>query len=96
MATIENSELDFSELDGMSELELDLYFNLLIEQNNAYLLLFDDPEFQESLDLKLIEESRNYYMNILELFIDWELFDYVEDIHLILINLELLEEKLKK
>jgi hypothetical protein len=80
----------------MSELELDLYFNLLIEQNNAYLLLFDDPEFQESLDLKLIEESRNYYMNILELFIDWELFDYVEDIHLILINLELLEEKLKK
>ena len=96
MATIENSELDFSELDGMSELELDLYFNLLIEQNNAYLLLFDDPEFQESLDLRLIEESRNYYMNILELFIDWELFDYVEDIHLILINLELLEEKLKK
>ncbi len=96
MATIENSELDFSELDGMSELELDLYFNLLIEQNNAYLLLFDDPEFQESLDLKLIEESRNYYMNILELFIDWELFDYVEDIHLILINLELLEEKLKE
>ena len=96
MATIENSELDFSELDGMSELELDLYFNLLIEQNNAYLLLFDDPEFQESLDLKLIEESRNYYMNILELFIDWELFDYVEDIHLIFINLELLEEKLKK
>jgi len=96
MATIENSELDFSELDRMSELELDLYFNLLIEQNNAYLLLFDDPEFQESLDLKLIEESRNYYMNILELFIDWELFDYVEDIHLILINLELLEEKLKK
>jgi hypothetical protein len=96
MATIENSELNFSELDGMSELELDLYFNLLIEQNNAYLLLFDDPEFQESLDLKLIEESRNYYMNILELFIDWELFDYVEDIHLILINLELLEEKLKK
>jgi hypothetical protein len=96
MATIENSELDFSELDEMSELELDLYFNLLIEQNNAYLLLFDDPEFQESLDLKLIEESRNYYMNILELFIDWELFDYVEDIHLILINLELLEEKLKK
>ena len=80
----------------MSELELDLYFNLLIEQNNAYLLLFDDPEFQESLDLELIEESRNYYMNILELFIDWELFDYVEDIHLILINLELLEEKLKK
>lgn len=96
MATIENSELDFSELDGMSELELDLYFNLLIEQNNAYLLLFDDPEFQESLDLKLIEESRKYYTNILELFIDWELFDYVEDIHLILINLELLEEKLKK
>ena len=96
MATIENSELNFSELDEMSELELDLYFNLLIEQNNAYLLLFDDPEFQESLDLKLIEESRNYYMNILELFIDWELFDYVEDIHLILINLELLEEKLKK
>ena len=80
----------------MSELELDLYFNLLIEQNNAYLLLFDDPEFQGSLDLKLIGESRNYYMNILELFIDWELFDYVEDIHLILINLELLEEKLKK
>ena len=96
MTTIENSELDFSELDGMSELELDLYFNLLIEQNNAYLLLFDDPEFQESLDLKLIEESRKYYMNILELFIDWELFDYVEDIHLILINLEILEEKLKK
>jgi hypothetical protein len=96
MATIENSELDFSELDGMSELELDLYFNLLIEQNNAYLLLFDDPEFKESLDLKLIEESRKYYTNILELFIDWELFDYVEDIHLILINLELLEEKLKK
>jgi hypothetical protein len=96
MATIENSELNFSELDEMSELELDLYFNLLIEQNNAYLLLFDDPEFQESLDLKLIEESRKYYMNILELFIDWELFDYVEDIHLILINLEILEEKLKK
>jgi hypothetical protein len=96
MTSIENSELDFSELDGMSELELDLYFNLLIEQNNAYLLLFDDPEFKESLDLKLIEESRKYYTNILELFIDWELFDYVEDIHLILINLELLEEKLKK
>ena len=96
MATIENSELDFSELDEMSELELDLYFNLLIEQNNAYLLLFDDLEFKESLDLKLIEESRNYYMNILKLFIDWELFDYVEDIHLILINLEILEEKLKK
>jgi hypothetical protein len=96
MATIENSELDFSELEEMSDLELDLYFNLLIDQNSSYLSLFDDAEFIESLDIKVIEEATSYYERILELFLDWELFDYVEDIHQILINLILAEEKLKK
>ena len=96
MATIENSELDFSELEEMSDLELDLYFNLLIDQNSSYLSLFDDAEFIESLDIKVIEEATSYYERILELFLDWELFDYVEDIDQILINLQLAEEKLKK
>lgn len=95
MATIENSELDFSELEELSEIELDIYFNLLIDQNSSYRSLFDDSDFVESLDLNDISESKKYYLKILDLFADWELFDYIEDIVFILENLLIIENNLK-
>ena len=95
MATIENSELDFSELEELSEMELDIYFNLLIDQNSSYRSLFDDSDFVESLDLNDISESKKYYLKILDLFADWELFDYIEDIVFILENLLIIENNLK-
>lgn len=90
MTSIENSELDFSELDSMSELELNIFFNQLIQLVKDFRDLLEDEEFIKSLDNTTITELYNYYDKIFDIFLDWELIDNQEDIaavHAILGNL---------
>ena len=79
MATIENSELDFSELDGMSELELDIFFHVMIQTNSAFRESLNDEEFLSSLDSEKIMHLKDRYLEICKLFIDWELLNNLED-----------------
>lgn len=83
MTSIENSELDFSELDSMSELELDIFFNQLIILVKDFRQLLEDQEFQKSLDKPTIIDLYNYYDKIFDLFLEWELVDNQEDIAII-------------
>ncbi len=93
MTSIENSELDFSELDLMDEKELDVYFNILIRIVSDFKSSLQDKNFLESLDNNTILNLRNYYDKIFELFLDWELVDYQEDISYIIVTLDNLLEK---
>ena len=79
MATIENSELDFSELDGMSEMELDIFFDIMIQTNSAFRESLSDDNFLSSLDAEQIVLLKDRYLEICKLFIDWELLDNLED-----------------
>jgi hypothetical protein len=79
MATIENSELDFSELDGMSNLELDIFFNIMVEANAAFRESLSDNNFLSSLDAEQILFLKDRYLQICKVFIDWELLDNLED-----------------
>lgn len=83
MTSIENSELDFSELDSMSELELDIFFNQLTILVKDFRQLLEDQEFQKSLDKPTIIDLYNYYDKIFDLFLEWELVDNQEDIAII-------------
>lgn len=80
MTSIENSELDFSELDSMSDLELNIYFNHLLYLVKDFRELLDDPIFVESLDQPTIKDLYNYYDKIFDIFLEWELVDNQEDI----------------
>lgn len=79
MATIENSELDFSELDEMSELELDIFFDFIIQTNSAFRESLNDEDFLNSLEQESILLLKERYFQICKLFIDWELLDNLED-----------------
>jgi hypothetical protein len=97
MIDVNNFEFDFSELDTMSDFELDLFFSLVINQNSMYLSMLEDPDFIGSIDnLSLISDSAVYYAKLLDVFLDWELFDNVGVIHSILINLDLILNNIKK
>jgi hypothetical protein len=97
MIDVNNFEFDFSELDTMSDFELDLFFSLVINQNSMYLSMLEDPDFVDSIDnLSLISDSAVYYAKLLDVFLDWELFDNVGVIHSILINLDLILNNIKK
>jgi hypothetical protein len=90
MTSIENSELDFSELDSMSELELNIFFNQMVDFVRDFRKLLEDEEFLKSLDKPTIIDLYNYYDKIFDIFLDWELVDNQEDIaavHAILGNL---------
>lgn len=80
MTSIENSELDFSELDSMSDLELDIFFNQLIVMIKDFRTLIEDEEFLKSLDKSTIVNLYNYYDKIFDIFLEWELVDNQEDI----------------
>jgi hypothetical protein len=97
MIDVNNFEFDFSELDTMSDFELDLFFSLVINQNSMYLSMLEDLDFVDSIDnLSLISDSAVYYAKLLDVFLDWELFDNVGVIHSILINLDLILNNIKK
>jgi len=90
MTSVENSELDFSELDSMSELELNIFFNQMVDFVRDFRKLLEDEEFLKSLDKPTIIDLYNYYDKIFDIFLDWELVDNQEDIaavHAILGNL---------
>jgi len=79
MATIENSELDFSEMDKMSDLELDIFFSIMVEANAAFRESLSDDNFLRSLDSQQVLLLKDRYLEICKLFIDWELLDNLED-----------------
>jgi hypothetical protein len=79
MTTIENSELDFSELDEMSDLELDIFFDVMVQANTAFRESLSDNNFLSSLDAEQILLLKERYLQICKLFIDWELLDNLED-----------------
>jgi hypothetical protein len=90
MTSIENSELDFSELDSMSEIELSIFFNQMIDFIHGFRKMLEDEEFLKSLDQLTIRNLYEYYDKIFDIFLDWELVDNQEDIaavHAILGNL---------
>jgi hypothetical protein len=79
MATIENSELNFSELDEMSDLELDIFFSIMIETNAAFRESLSDDNFLRSLNSEQVLLLKDRYLEICKLFIDWEILDNLED-----------------
>jgi hypothetical protein len=79
MATIENSELDFSELNEMSDLELDIFFDVMVQANTAFRESLIDDNFLNSLEAEQILLLKERYLQICKLFIDWELLDNLED-----------------
>jgi len=90
MTSIENSELDFSELNSMSEIELSIFFNQMIDFIHGFRKMLEDEEFLKSLDQPTIRNLYEYYDKIFDIFLDWELVDNQEDIaavHAILGNL---------
>ena len=90
MTSIENSELDFYELDSMSDLELDIFFNQLIDIVKNFRDLLEDEEFQKTLDKPTLIDLYKYYDKIFDIFLEWELVDNQQDIAIIcaiLVNL---------
>ena len=79
MATVENSEFDFSELDDMSDMELDILFSFMIQANTAFRESLSDEDLLASLDLEKVTHLKEQYLKICEVFIEWELVDYLED-----------------
>lgn len=79
MATIENSGLDFSDLDEMSDLELDIFFDVMVQANAAFRESLSDDNFLGSLDTEQVLLLKDRYLEICKLFIDWELLDNLED-----------------
>jgi hypothetical protein len=96
MTSIENSELDFSELDQADDYTIDLFFNGLIDYISIFRESLDDEDYIKSLDKDQLLELKSYYDRIYELFIDWELVDNMEDISYITLVIDELLEKFQK
>jgi hypothetical protein len=96
MTSIENSELDFSELDQADDYTIDLFFNGLIDYISIFRESLDDEDYIKSLDKDQLLELKSYYDRIYELFIDWELVDNMEDISYITLVVDELLEKFQK
>lgn len=93
MTSIENSEFDFSELDLMDEDELKIFFSILTKVIQDFRASLEDQEFIDSLVEEDIIKLKDYYDKIFELFLEWDLVDYEEDITTILVDLDILLEK---
>ena len=89
MDSIKNSELlDLDDLDSLDEYELNLFFVYLIDFISLYKTLFQEGIDLNELSQQELIELDNYFQKILDIFLEWELFDYVEDIHIILVEIE--------
>ena len=62
MATVENSEFDFSELDNMSDMELDILFSFMIQANSAFKESLTDENLLASLDLEKVTHLKEQYL----------------------------------
>lgn len=90
MDSIKNSELlDFEDLDSFDKYELDLFFTSLIDLISLYKSSFQEEFNLNELTQQELIDLDNYFQKILDLFLEWELFDYLEDIHYILVELEI-------
>lgn len=89
MDSIKNSELlDLDDLDSLDEYELNLFFTYLIDFISLYKTVFqEEVNLNEFSQQELIDLDK-YFQKILDIFLEWELFDYVEDIHIILVEIE--------
>ncbi len=96
MTSIENSELDFSELDQADDYTIDLFLSGLIDSVSIFREFLDDEDYLKSLDKDQLLELKSYYDRIYELFIDWELVDNMEDISYITLVVDELLEKFQK
>jgi hypothetical protein len=96
MTSIENSELDFSELDQADDYTIDLFFNGLIDSVSIFREFLDDEDYIKSLDKDQLLELKSYHDKIYELFIDWELVDNMEDISYITLVIDELLENFQK
>ena len=93
MDSMKNSEqLDFDEdfsLEGLSETEISLFLNSLINLVDFYGSVFDKEFLLENISDSEVTSLKLYFEKILDIFIEWEVTEYVEVIYVILAKIGL-------